>query len=373
MKKATRSLLLLFVASAFILFALVPRYELLEGPKPRIQMRALLAGESTTAAGSTSAAIPSTSTAAPATSAQTSSSTTAAPTPTQASATVSVASSSSSTTPAFPPSSVEPVVIPTTTTDASGQVITSVVTVPNATSASAVPSQTDSSSSDSSGLGTGSIIGLSVAGGIAAIAIILFFVWKFTRKRFADFDDNEAIKWPELNAHGSDVHALPANSTGRAGFGVENDSDVNLARAPSPGGAYTHSIAASSVPEVYTTTQDPYAVPPLPHLNPNQPYRDDPVTYGQPAGYYDPYRGPIPNTFNDALSDNYGAESIPMTQMARTRSPAPQMAYDAQGRGSPAPQVAMGYGVGTDDRSRTPLGAGRTSPGPHAAYGYGPR
>ncbi|KAF8843706.1 hypothetical protein BDN67DRAFT_963875 [Paxillus ammoniavirescens] len=376
MKKATRSLLLLFVASAFILFTLVPRYELLEEPKPRIQMRDLLAAESTTPAGSTIAAIPSTSTTVPTTSAQTTpTSTAAAPTSTQASA-APTAASSSSATPASP-SSIAPAVIPTTTTDASGQVITSVVTVPNATSSSAVPSHTDSSSSDSGGLGTGSIIGLSVAGGVAAIAIILFFVWKFTRKRFADFDDNEAIKWPELNAHGNDVHALPANSTGRAGFGVENDSEVNLARAPSPGGAYTHSIAASSVPEVYTTSQDPYAVPPLPHLNPNQPYRDDPGTYGQPAGYYDPYRGPVPNTFNDALSDSYGAESIPMTQMARTRSPAPQMAYDVQGRGSPAPQAAMGYGSGTDDRSRTPnpaaLGAGRASPGPHAAYGYGPR
>ncbi|KAF9223712.1 hypothetical protein BS17DRAFT_704871 [Gyrodon lividus] len=319
----------------------------------------------------------SSSTPAPATSTQTTPSSTPAPsTSTPASPTASAASSS--TTPAAP-SSTQPdsSVVPTTATDSSGNVFTSVVAVPDATSSGAAPSHTDSGSSDSGGLGTGSIIGLSVAGGVAAIGIILFFVWKFTRKRFADFDDNEAIKWPELNVHGNDVHALPATSTGRAGFGAENESDVNLARAPSPGGAYTHSIAASSVPEVYATGQDPYAVPPLPHLNPNQPYRDDPGTYGQPAGYYDPYRGPVPNTFNDAQSDSHGVESIPMTQMARTRSPAPQMAYDMQGRGSPAPQAVMGYGVGMDDRSRSPnpaaLGAGRASPGPQAAYGYGPR
>jgi hypothetical protein len=173
------------------------------------------------------------------------------------------------------------------------------------------------------------------------------------------------------------VHALPTNSTGRAGFGAENDSDINLTRAPSPGGAYAHSVSASSVPETYGSGQDPYAVPPLPHLNPNQPYRDDPGTYGQPAGYYDPYRGPAPSAFNDAIPGIHGAESIPMTQMASSRSPAPQLAYDMQGRGSPAPQAAMGYGVGMDDRSRTPIpaapGAGRASPGPHAAYGYGPR
>lgn len=170
------------------------------------------------------------------------------------------------------------------------------------------------------------------------------------------------------------MHALPTNSTGRSGFGPENDSDVNLTRAPSPG-AYANSIAASSVPEVYGAG-DPYAVPPLPHLNPNQPYHDDPGTFGQPAGYYDPYRGPVPNTFADTMADGHGAESIPMTQMARIRSPGPQAAYDMQGRSSPAPQAAMGY-AGMDERSRTPnpttLVTGRGSPSPHPGYAYGPR
>ena len=184
---------------------------------------------------------------------------------------------------------------------------------------------------------------------------------------------DEAIKWPELNAHNTDVHALPTNSTGRAGFGIENDSDINLTRPPSPG-AYANSITAS-VPEAYGAG-DPYAVPPLPHLNPNQPYHDEPGAYGQPVGYYDPYRGPVPNTFADTITDGHGAESIPMTQMARMRSPGPQVVYDMQGRGSPVPQAAMGY-PGVDERSRTPtsvaVSAGRASPSPNPGYGYGPR
>ncbi|KAG9315042.1 hypothetical protein JVU11DRAFT_4154 [Chiua virens] len=232
--------------------------------------------------------------------------------------------------------------------------------LPHPVSSSTAPHTSSSSSSDGgdSGLSTGSIIGLSVSGGIAALAIILFFVWKLTRKRFSDFDDNEAIKWPELNAHNNDVHALPTNSTGRAGFGPENDSDLNLERAPSPGGAYAGSIAASSVPEAYGAG-DPYAVPPLPHLNPNQPYHDEPGAYGQPAGFYDPYRGPVPNTFTDPMSDGHGAESIPMTRM---RSPGPQVAR----------RWAMQAWMSDPERQfpGAALGTGRASPGP---YGYGPR
>ena len=52
-------------------------------------------------------------------------------------------------------------------------------------------SAADNSDNDSSsGVGTGSIVGLSVAGGIALIGVVAFFIWKFTRKRFGDFDDD---------------------------------------------------------------------------------------------------------------------------------------------------------------------------------------
>lgn len=132
--------------------------------------------------------------------------------------------------------------------------------------------------------------------------------------------------------------------------------------------------------------QDPYAVPPLPHLNPNQPYRDDPS-----GAFYDPYSGPVPQAFSDGDSIA-GGEAIPMTQIGRARSPAPpmggydagrrspgpQMAYD-QGRRSPGPQAAyMGADTGRSSpapRAMSPgpgmaLG-GRASPGPQVAYGYG--
>jgi hypothetical protein len=59
------------------------------------------------------------------------------------------------------------------------------------TSPTATPTSKDPSD-ESSGLGTGSIIGLSVAGGIALLGIVAFFVWKFTRKhRSNTYDDGK--------------------------------------------------------------------------------------------------------------------------------------------------------------------------------------
>lgn len=153
---------------------------------------------------------------------------------------------------------------------------------------------------------------------------------------------DEAIKWPELNTHGGE-HALPTHSTGRAGFGEDGDDS----RPPSN---YASSLATTSTPELYGGTgSDPYAVPPLPHLNPNQPYHDEPGYVGQDGQFYDPYRGPVPTTFNDAggvgmglegqqqPGAGYGGEAIPMTQM-RTRSPGPGMGYE-MGRASPQPTM----------------------------------
>ncbi|KAI0067277.1 hypothetical protein BV25DRAFT_1775346, partial [Artomyces pyxidatus] len=173
----------------------------------------------------------------------------------------------------------------------------------------------------------------------------------------------EAIKWPELNAHGDTNVPLPVNRTGGSGF--DTGSEVDLSRRNSRNGGYAGSVAATSTAELYPGgAADPYAVPPLPHLNPNQPYRDDPTDQ-----FYDPYRGPVPQTF-DA-----GGEAIPMTQLAGRRSPGPGAAYDypaggraspgpQAGRRSPGPQAAYGYG-------QEPA-AGRMSPGPQAAYGYAP-
>lgn len=179
---------------------------------------------------------------------------------------------------------------------------------------------------------------MSVAGGIALIGVIAFIIWKLTRKRFSEFDDNEAIKWPELNSHGKpDAHVMPVNNTGRAGF--ETGSEASLSRINSDNYSTPDFINGSG--------PDPYAVPPLPHLNPNQPYRDEPAG---PTGYYDPYRGPIPGTIEHEGVD-WSGEVIPMTQMgARTMSPAPSAAFTMDtGRQSPGPR--------------------RASPGPQVAYG----
>jgi hypothetical protein len=175
---------------------------------------------------------------------------------------------------------------------------------------------------------------------------------------------DEEIKWPELNSHDASV-PLPTNRTGGSGF----DTAADVGRTSI--GGYAASTAATSTAELYP---DPYAVPPLPHLDPNQPYRDDPN-----AGFYDPYRGPIPPSFDQATA----GEAIPMTQLAGRRSPGPGAAYGVMGSGgraSPVPQVAYGGGDFGGRASPGPRAAGfaaasgRVSPGPQAAYGnYGPR
>ena len=213
---------------------------------------------------------------------------------------------------------------------------------------------------------------------------------------------DEAIKWPDLNHHDGGVVPLSTNQTGRSGF--DTNSEVDLSRNNSRSGGYAGSIAATSTAELFPGgAPDPYAVPPLPHLNPNQPYLDDPS-----SRFYDPYRGPVPQTFGGAPPQDpaYAGEAIPMTQMAaqRARSPGPGIAYDvpggraspqpsmAPGRRSPGPQAAYAYG---DMRVASPAPlyggpglpppgspapmygapglppAGRASPGPQAAYGYG--
>ncbi|KAJ7168595.1 hypothetical protein C8R46DRAFT_857155, partial [Mycena filopes] len=174
----------------------------------------------------------------------------------------------------------------------------------------------------------------------------------------------ENIKWPELNAHNGgagDSHPMPVTNTGRAGFGAGFDSEADLSRAPSQANTY----AASSAD---LHSDDPYGVPPLPHMNPNQPagaYHDDPGAPQQ--AYYDPYRGPVPQTFNDA--PQHGGEAIPMTQM-RGASPGPGMMYDGGRTGSPA-AFAQGGGRTPSPGPGAAYNVGRASPGPGAVYGGG--
>lgn len=156
-------------------------------------------------------------------------------------------------------------------------------------------------------------------------------------------------------------------NTGRVGF--DTGSEVSLTRVPSNN---------YSTPDFNPNVgPDPYAVPPLPHLNPNQPYRDDPTNA---TGFYDPYRGPVPGSIEQGVPPitEWGTEAIPMTQMgmAGRMSPGLHVAYGGpasdgiayeSGRRSPGPYAAYGGGA--------PPGvpySGRMSPGPQAAYNISP-
>ncbi|KAF7312530.1 hypothetical protein MIND_00266900 [Mycena indigotica] len=279
-----------------------------------------------------------------------------------------------------PPPSTTVSLIPsqTVSTAPDGGVATVNVTLTSTLPLSSSPSQTPADNNkkdddDSPGLSTGGIAGLAAAGGVAVLCLAGFLIWKLTRKKGGEFDDNEAIKWPELNAHGEggDTHAMPVHNTGRSGFDTAGD----LSRVPSAANTYN----ASST-DFHSSNEDPYAVPPLPHMNPGQPYRDDPNAMNT-ASYYDPYHGPVPQTFNEANGpppqEWGGNEAIPMTQMAGRASPGPQMAYAGAGRTpSPGPQMAYGrsaspgpqqlYGRGSPAPGQ--MYGGRASPGPQAAY-----
>ncbi|KAJ3871794.1 hypothetical protein F5051DRAFT_445815 [Lentinula edodes] len=385
--KGSRSLIL----SCFLAFALVQSTRAAHEAKLVARIDILGTGtDATTSAAATTSDTSTSSSSSSATSATATSNTassTAPPTSTTSSTTATSATPTSATTPTSTgetsqtsaqstagntqtSATAAPTRSVVTSTAANGETVIVTQTIPasSATSASASSSATsgadNSSDDDSSGLSTGSIIGLSVAGGVALLGIISFFVWKFTRKRFSDYDDNEAIKWPELNAHSSDIgdsHPLPVHNTGRSGF--DTGSEVSLSRAPS-----TNTHTNYSTPDL---GNDPYAVPPLPHLNPNQPipYRDDPSAG---AAYYDPYRGPVPGTFNEPGSNTeWGpqpGEVYPMTQMG---------AMGASGRASPGPSMMgrMSPAPGYDMRGPSPAPPmGRASPGPQAAYdNYGAR
>jgi len=283
--------------------------------------------------------------------------------------------SAATDTPSATSAPISPIVTaPPTTLDSTptgSDTVTVILTdSPSQTSSStALPTNTSKSDDDGGGLSTGSIVGMSVAAGIAVIGIVGFFVWKFTRKRFSDFDDNEAIKWPELNSHSGniDTHPVPARETGRAGF--DTGSEADLSRVNSASNYSNTDFSASG--------SDPYAVPPLPHLNPNQPYRDDPSAS---TGYYDPYRGPVPGTLENGAGD-WQPEAYPMTQLGGPTgraSPAPEFTYQGgrqspgpgamYGRNSPVPQAPYG---GRASPGPQALYGGRVSPGPQVAYAQG--
>ncbi|WVW85522.1 hypothetical protein I302_107560 [Kwoniella bestiolae CBS 10118] len=107
------------------------------------------------------------------------------------------------------------------TTDAAGQtqLVTVILTAAAATAAESTASSTSSAKPKDGGdsIPTAAIIGISVGVGVVVIALIAFAVWRMKRR---NGDEDEAIRWPELNRHGdSDAHhALPARQTGQHGF-----------------------------------------------------------------------------------------------------------------------------------------------------------
>jgi cytoskeletal protein RodZ len=111
------------------------------------------------------------------------------------SSTTSATPTFTSTTPTSTISTTSLPPVPTTSdpvqlTTSNGVEVTVTITGSSQSSSSTQSAGPTAPPDESSGLSTGSIIGMSVAGGVALIGIIAFFVWKFTRKRFSDFDDS---------------------------------------------------------------------------------------------------------------------------------------------------------------------------------------
>ncbi|KDN35775.1 hypothetical protein RSAG8_11337, partial [Rhizoctonia solani AG-8 WAC10335] len=208
------------------------------------------------------------------------------------------------------------------TTDQQGRVITSVVVLTqSAKSVAVTPTSTDTTDNKQGGVSQSTVIGLAVTGSIAGLLIVLLIVWKLTRNRFSDLDENDddAIKWPELHKDSAAMTPIPARPSTRAA-GTETST---------LGGDFdTQSAAHSAADLTY------------------QPYSDDPG-YGARPAYYDPYGGapgaaktyPSPPGSHDGEHKTWGAAAdaqyyeVPRGQspgpnaVARGASPAPPMAY----------------------------------------------
>lgn len=107
-------------------------------------------------------------------------------------------------------------------TDAGGQTVTQVITVPvSRTSDTAATAETSTAApekkDDGPAIGTPAIIGIAVGVGVVVFGLIGMAIWRMKRR---GNDEDEAIRWPELNRHGdSDAHhVLPARQTGQHGI-----------------------------------------------------------------------------------------------------------------------------------------------------------
>ncbi|KAJ7357873.1 hypothetical protein DFH08DRAFT_932279 [Mycena albidolilacea] len=233
----------------------------------------------------------------------------------------------------------------------------------------------------SSTLGTGGIVGLAVAGGTALICLIGFVVWKLA------LADGENIKWPELNAHSDsgagEDHALPVTQVklfeAKFCFSTPKSAEILSFLRPNFGNFPNHPLVqlhgASQGARARLRQRRRRALH-LPAQHGGIPRRRGRPVRGaappaqesgargavprrpQRAAGRDPYRGPVPQTFNEGVHGapptDWDGEAITMIQMGRADpSPGPGVMYTGDGRtGSPAP------GMYTDARTTSPGATG---------------
>ncbi len=197
-------------------------------------------------------------------------------------------------------------IITSLVTNSDGSVSTQTsASVGTATQSAAAASNKSSSSSSGK---TWGIVG-GVAGGVVALAAIIFIAWKCSQRRFSSLDDDDAnIKWPELQRDGEGpLNPSATHRTGGAGIemGERRGSDEWNAQepffppqhdgrmSPAPGAAGYGAGAGHS----YSGSYDPYlgagganAYPPHPAAQ----------------GYYDPYQQPA---FADSRGNAIGGNS----------------------------------------------------------------
>lgn len=147
--------------------------------------------------------------------------------------------------------------------------------------------------------------------------------------------------------------------------GVINWPDLQKDPAVVAPRAAPSASAGSTTGSTVDLVKDPYAVPPLPQNSGGGlgPYRDD------GTGFYDPYRGPVPQTFSTppTSTDGHqqgwaGGEAIPMNTYTSGRtSPGPNYAYGGgivdpmQRTGTPVQRMATPV-----QRMATPVGGAAT-------------
>ncbi|EUC65086.1 transmembrane protein, putative, partial [Rhizoctonia solani AG-3 Rhs1AP] len=280
------------------------------------------------------------------------------------------------TTTSFSLSTPPPTTAVISTTDQSGRIITSVVVITQTPHSVAVAPTATETSTEKKGTNQSTVIGLAVTGSIAGLLIILLIVWKLTGKRFSDLEDNDddAIKWPELNKDSAAMTPIPARPSTRAA-GAETDTlGTDFDRQSAANSAadlsyqpYSDDPGYGARPAYY----DPYGGAPgatKPYPSPPGSHDGDHKTWGASADaaqYYDAPRGqsPGPNAIARGMSPGPG-----VVYDTRVASPAPpSMAYaDPVGRtGSPGP---AGYGYAAGYAPADPYSTGRNSPGPNMAY-----